>query len=57
MVRMRPRFLYKKRDLFFGEMFPVSDVAARALTVEILIFSFNWWLYRVYILRSESMRG
>lgn len=27
--------------------------AARALIVEILIFSFNWWLYRVYILRSR----
>lgn len=52
--------LDKKHDLFFGEIFfcfSVSDVAALALIVDILIFSFNWWLYRVYILRSDSMRG
>lgn len=47
----------KNAIYFLEKCFSVSDVAARALIVEILIFSFNWWLYRVYILRSESMRG
>lgn len=50
-------FVTKNAIYFLEKCFSVSDVAARALIVEILIFSFNWWLYRVYILRSDSMRG
>lgn len=59
MVRLRP-CVRQKHDLFFGRnvfRFSVSDVAGSALIVDILMFSFNWWLYRVYILRSDSMSG
>lgn len=48
----------KKRFAFLEEMILGVRCSGSSFDfIETLIFSFNWWLYRVYILRSDSMRG